>query len=460
MGWVRTVRLRLTGSVSLRSTVRGAAGVAAGVGVGASLVLAISSVWVGAKPTYFRTADNGVAHGAYYVGLILLLVAWLVIGRQLLRVGSEVPAAWVRRTAVAWAVPLFVSVPIASRDVWAYIAQGDLVRHGLNPYQVGPNHLSTTFVDQLSDRWVGTPSPYGPLWLELSAGARWLGGGHLLVTVGLLRLAAAAGFVLLLYAIPRLARTFGARPEVAMWAMLANPLVLIDGVSGAHNDLLMLGLLAVALLAATQPAVAPAMVGAGLLIGAAAGIKIVAVLPLPFLVVAWSRARGAIRPAIRAEVAGLATAVAASALVFAVVDAFSDLGIGWLHQSTSHRHGGGTIGLVLMAAAAVACFVAAHYINPMDALAAAFAAIIVITPTVQPWYWCWALLPLAIGLRRRPAAALIAAGSVALVLITRPNGQTYHLGIELALTAVAVLSTGVIVVHRTRARPVAPIGDQ
>jgi alpha-1,6-mannosyltransferase len=44
------------------------------------------------------------------------------------------------------------------------------------------------------------------------------------------------GLGLLCLALPALCRHLGARPEFALWIGVANPLVLLYLVAGAHND--------------------------------------------------------------------------------------------------------------------------------------------------------------------------------------------------------------------------------
>ena len=37
-----------------------------------------------------------------------------------------------------WAVPLLVTPPLFSRDVYSYLAIGSMMREGFNPYDSGP----------------------------------------------------------------------------------------------------------------------------------------------------------------------------------------------------------------------------------------------------------------------------------------------------------------------------------
>ncbi|HBX81718.1 MAG TPA: hypothetical protein DEH05_11520, partial [Propionibacteriaceae bacterium] len=67
-----------------------------------------------------------------------------------------------------WSLPLLAAPPIFSHDAYSYAAQGWLMYNGLNPYEVGPGTLPGAFADQVAWVWRQTPSPYGPLSLEIS----------------------------------------------------------------------------------------------------------------------------------------------------------------------------------------------------------------------------------------------------------------------------------------------------
>jgi alpha-1,6-mannosyltransferase len=63
-----------------------------------------------------------------------------------------------------------------------------------------------------------------------------------------MRVAVLAGLVLLAWAIPGLTRHLGGRSSTALWLTVANPLVVALGIGGAHNDVLMVGLMAAGVL--------------------------------------------------------------------------------------------------------------------------------------------------------------------------------------------------------------------
>jgi alpha-1,6-mannosyltransferase len=95
-----------------------------------------------------------VALGLYYLGLVLLVTTWLVLGRVLLTGSSHGSTAttrevihprMLRRTLLIWMAPLLVSMPLASMDLYSYAAQAQLARLGRDPYTFTPADLPGKF---------------------------------------------------------------------------------------------------------------------------------------------------------------------------------------------------------------------------------------------------------------------------------------------------------------------------
>src|SRR5205814_4862608 len=102
------------------------------------------------------------------------------------------------------------------------------------------------------------------------------------------------------------------------WLALVNPLVLVHGLSGAHNDALMAGLLVLALAVALVPGPPlPLAVGVGAVAGLAVGVKATALVALPFLVLVVARDRGW-WPVLRTGAAALGGLVASYGALWAL----------------------------------------------------------------------------------------------------------------------------------------------
>ncbi len=200
--------------------------------------------------------------------------------------------------AIVFAGPILLST-----DVFSYIAYARMgVEHGLNPYTHGPAAIAgdPVFV-YVGHVWRHTATAYGPLYTLISYPLAPLGVVGALWGMKLMALVASAGTLALTW---RCARTRGLDPRFALLAVGANPLYVIYGLGGAHNDLVMMLAMmgAVALTIAPRPREgwAAATVVAGALVKAT-----VAVL-LPFMILARRRL---------APLVGAALAIGAGALI-------------------------------------------------------------------------------------------------------------------------------------------------
>ena len=311
--------------------------------------MAVSSYWVGAVPLYFRQSGAPVRavfpvgalapRIAFYLGLIALFIAWGAMGRRVLGVESSPDWRMLRRIGLSWSAPMMASVPLASRDLWAYAAQSQLVLHHLDPYNLGPSALPGAFSVEVSHRWIDTPAPYGPLWLYTGRGIAAVIGGHVGLTVAALRLLAALGLILVAFSLPTLARRAGGEPGRAIWLVVANPITVILGIGGGHNDMLMVGLMSVGLLIVTRPSwsIRNLLLGT-ILLTMAVAIKSPAAVALAFAVPIWFAGRRAatgnqtsIRSAVGTSAAALFTAVG----LFTLITWLSGLGLGWVKQVNS-----------------------------------------------------------------------------------------------------------------------------
>jgi alpha-1,6-mannosyltransferase len=181
--------------------------------------------------------------------------------------------------AIVFAGPILIS-----QDVFSYIAYARMgVEHGLDPYLHGPIAINHDPVYRyVGQDWKHVATAYGPLYTLLSYPLAPLGLKGALWGMKLEALLASVGTLVLTW---RCARTRQLNPVVAILAVGANPLYVIYGLGGAHNDLIMLLLMmaAVALTFVRRDAWAGAAVVAGALVKAT-----VAVL-LPFMILSRRR---------------------------------------------------------------------------------------------------------------------------------------------------------------------------
>ena len=256
-------------------------------GVGWMVTISPLSRWDVLLP--LRTTPAGVVLStvALTLGCWLMFHAWLRL-REVLHT-SERPLRSISRTAAAWMLPQLFVLPIFSRDVFAYLNQGRLVLQGEDPYTTGVSTLENWFQLGTDIVWAEDATPYGPLFLWLEAAVMRVSADQPDLAVFLFRLICAAGVVLMMIYVPKLARLLGADPARAQWLTVANPLLIISFISSVHNDALMIGLaLAGTYLAATAGRHRGRGVLAVLLVTLSIGIKPITMVLLPFVGLLWA----------------------------------------------------------------------------------------------------------------------------------------------------------------------------
>jgi len=350
-----------------------------------------------------------------FAGVAILLQTWLVVGYDLLS-GHPWDTSRIAALVGAWSVPLLISPPLFSRDVYSYFGQGRLLMEGYDPYTTGVSVLPGWFTFGADPLWGDTPTPYGPFFLLLSRGVADFSGTQAYLGAVMFRLIAVLGLLLMLWAIPKLARQHGINPAKAVWLSVANPLVIMHFEAGAHNDALMVGLLLAGLAVAGsgQP-----LAGAGL-IGLAAAVKPIALLALPFV--------GLIRSGTIAtfgrRVKDWILVTIPAAVVFGLTALLAGTGMGWIASLSAPGEvktwlspptavgmiiGGLLQGLGIaesnVAAVAVcrgiglaASLMIVAYLclrpqgrSAVRGCALAFAAVVLLGPVIQPWYLLWVL---------------------------------------------------------------------
>ncbi len=305
--------------------------------------------------------------------------------------------------------------PLFSTDMFSYQAYARMgAIHGVNPYLAGPTSIShDALYPYLGFKWTGTPTVYGPLFTLLSYATAGL---SIAASVWVFKAIAAIASLLMLVLVWKIARVRAVDPVRAVALVGLNPLLILYGVGGGHNDLLMLLLLVggvYLVLGDRQRSGGAAMVGA-------ASVKLAGGLPLLFALAARDRSGS------RSWGRLLAGAVAAAGAVGLVAAGLFGRGIlhlpatlgqvqsdgGWhsiagflvksFHLGAFHHPI--SIGLGILCLAVCAWLVSRVWRERMDWIrAAGWAAVAVLlsASSLLPWYLVW-LLPLAaVSLDRR-----------------------------------------------------------
>lgn len=140
---------------------------------------------------------------------------------------------------ISFAITL--SYPATSYDLFNYMFDAKIVsEYGLNPYrytaQDFPNDEWVRFM-----HWTHRTYPYGPIWLVMTVPLVALGHGVWLLTFLLFKLLVFASYLLTARAIYFLACRIRGISSAKMLtiAFMAHPLVLVEGLSAAHIDIVM-----------------------------------------------------------------------------------------------------------------------------------------------------------------------------------------------------------------------------
>ncbi|MBB5857144.1 alpha-1,6-mannosyltransferase [Amycolatopsis umgeniensis] len=478
-----------------------------------SLFLALGSLGAGAAPVinpvqeipvlrlFTRIPTVSLAMGL--AGMAIIVLSWLLLGRfaqpARRRLATQGQLA---RTIALWCAPLLFIPPLFSRDVYSYLAQSEIVARGMDPYSLGPAEalgVSDPLTSGVSNMWRETPAPYGPLLLRLGGWLAPLSSGNIVTGVLLQRALALIGVILIIWALPRLARRFGVQPATALWLGAANPLLIFHFVAGAHNDALAIGLMVAGLEVGLSrmpvrfkndepPPLAKGellYIGLGVvLITLGVAVKLNAILALPFFTVMVARRW-------HGRIKDLVTAAVPMALLFGVVLVAvcygTGLGFGWVGalgtpglvrswiSPTSELAAlGGVLGIALglgnhtnamvpilgtlgylVAGAVTVKFLWDSFnwrYRPIIGLGVSLGAVMVLHVALQPWYLLWAIIPLAAaaGTSRFRIAATIVTAVLPFLLPTTGStfdGRGYVLPFAWAAAGVLTL-LGLFIVHR------------
>ena len=368
-----------------------------------------------------------VARGFVFLGLAVLLQAWLVLGADLLdeRQPSLRSLTWIMGI---WSVPLLLAPPMFSRDVYSYYVQGRLLEAGSDPTTMGVGSIPGWFQDGADPMWAESPTPYGPAFLAIERAVASFAHPNAYLAALLLRVASLAGVVLLVVFVSKLAAIHGVDPVRATWLAVLNPLVIMHFVSGAHNDSLMVGLI----VAAFWLAASCRCVWGAALVGIAFAVKPIAIVALPFIGLLWAGSGASWPQRIRASLlAALVFVLTAASLFLAVDSGYGVLSatfgtpsgvLTWLSPTTAvgqiigylttaigvTADGAPAVFIVRAIGSATALVIIAILIlrpsgrSPVRGAALAIGALVVLGPVIQPWYLLWALPLFAVsGLTHR-----------------------------------------------------------
>ncbi len=180
----------------------------------------------------------GVGERLGYRVFLIALLSYSGAFVGILLLARRISSRWAIALTVALQLIVFVGPVLISTDVFSYIAYARMgVVHAVNPYLHGPTSIAADPVYRYVGKdWVKAATAYGPLYTLLSYPLAPLGVVGALWGMKLEALLASAGTLALTW---RCARMRGLDPKFALIVVGVNPLWVIYGLGGAHNDLIM-----------------------------------------------------------------------------------------------------------------------------------------------------------------------------------------------------------------------------
>jgi hypothetical protein len=374
-------------------------------------------------------------------GLIVVLVA--MFGSYVLaaRAADRLSARTVLMCIAAMNALVLLAPPLLSTDVFSYQFYGRMGSlYGANPYLAGPHALALDpLFPYIGAKWSYTPTVYGPLFTALSYVSAPLSIAMSALTYKAIAACASLGTVALVW---NAARLRGLDPVRAVALVGLNPLIVVYGVGGGHNDLLMM----LVVVAGIYLMLAHRERSASAFTVTAAAIKLTGGLMLPFALASGGGRRARQR---RADVL-IGAGVAAAALAGLSIALFG-LGpahlLGTIQKVQSHadwhsisgfigtRLGWGTVAHVLswvLAAVFVTVFawllrrVWRGELDWIDAAGWTAVTLLLTASSLLPWYVVW-LIPLAAlaSDRRLWRVAIVMTGVIELIQLI---GYIPHIG--------------------------------
>ncbi len=448
-----------------------------------------------------------------FIGVGLIVIAWLLLavmaGTPLLfhRLSAHPPQHLLKPAQAwsiffSWTLPILVTAPLFTQDIYSYIANGSIVVQGLDPYSAGPVQLlgaDDPLARSVPFIWANSPSPYGPVALGIAAVISIITNDSIVAAVILHRITSLLGVVAAGWAITALAKRCRFHPATALWLGILNPLTILHLIGGIHNESLMLGFVLVGmelvlrgidkLEASTSLSMSTAWPGwlltflGGTLISAAGMVKVTGFIGLGFAGMALARFLFR-RTSMKQWLSISAAAGYFLSVLILSIGAFtlaSGIGLGWvtgqggaatirswLSVSTDVGVASGFMGMmlglgdhteailsvtraagVLAAAAFMVRMLFATFrgvMHPIGGLGVSTLILVILFPVVHPWYILWAIFPLAAWANRWFFRYAVVIYSAVMSFVVLPRGLGLPPGTIAQIYLSAALGLGTLMI--------------
>jgi Gpi18-like mannosyltransferase len=187
-----------------------------------------------------------------YICLILALTILYILTLTQIQKG-RLQLNTVKKIIIGVSVILLFAYSAFSFDIFNYIFDAKIITfYHQNPYL----HKALDFPgDPMLSfmQWTHRTYPYGPFWLVLTVPVSFLGMHFFLPTYFLFKALAVAAYLICVFCIYTIVKQKDEKSAILAAAVFAlNPLIIIESLVSAHNDIVMMALLLIAILFLTK----------------------------------------------------------------------------------------------------------------------------------------------------------------------------------------------------------------
>lgn len=188
-----------------------------------------------------------MASNEMYLGIIVVLFALALLYIKVFkRIDfKKVEFKYIVSFAILFNLTLLFILPLSSNDLYTYVYRSRIAsKYHQNPYLVAyDNFPDDEFYSQISNRWSGNTTVYGPFFLAIGIILSDVGGDNLLLNIFLIKILFVALNISNVYLIKKISGS-----NAAAFLYSWNPLVNYELALNAHNDVLLIFFMLLSLL--------------------------------------------------------------------------------------------------------------------------------------------------------------------------------------------------------------------
>jgi len=208
-----------------------------------NLTLSQVGIWQGIQKAFQHVGyyQRPLATGVYVSVLLLLFTSYSILLSEARKNRIGTTALW-KLILIVTGILVFSYPAAFSYDFFNYLFTAKTVLvYRLNPYTVVP--LQFAGIDPWTNfmRWTHLPSAYTPFWIVLSLLPYLLGLGYFILVLFSMKFMIAGFYILACWALVKtIDRVDVKRTSHALAFFALNPLILIESLVSAHNDIVLI----------------------------------------------------------------------------------------------------------------------------------------------------------------------------------------------------------------------------